>query len=156
MQSAIEKEEKGLAQLQALQMAKVNDELQDKVQRYQIELAMEKSKVDAEYERSKSLIQDKDELARSLSNALKLCDDKDKQMTRMQRAANQRRIQVKESLNTLLEDPLTVVAAPLQPNEEIEDLKSQLKISQLQLQSVCQMHIQKEQEMMQQLKALQE
>ena len=87
VQSAIDKEEKKLAQLQALQMAEVNDELQEKIQRYEIELAMEKSKVNAEQERVKSFIQDRDELAHRLSEALKLCEEKDKQMTRMQKTS---------------------------------------------------------------------
>lgn len=56
LQSSIDMEEKGLAQLQALQMATINDKLKEKLQGYQVELALEKSKVDAEYERSKSLI----------------------------------------------------------------------------------------------------
>lgn len=60
--------------------------------------------------------------------------------------ANQQRNQTKESLNILLENPLATIAAPPQPNEEIAELKSQLRINELQLQSVCRMQIAKEQE----------
>lgn len=70
--------------------------------------------------------------------------------------ANQRRSQAEASLNTMLESPLATIAGPSEPNEELEDLRSQLKITQLQLQAVCRMQIDKEQEMMQQLQALQE
>lgn len=58
VQSTMDIEEKRVAELQALQMATVNGELDEKIQAYQVDLALEKSKVDAEYERSKSLIQD--------------------------------------------------------------------------------------------------
>ena len=48
VQSKINREEKGIVQLQALHMAQINDELQEKLQHYHLALALEKSKVDAE------------------------------------------------------------------------------------------------------------
>ena len=139
-------------------MAAINDELQEKLQSYHLELAMEKSRVDAEQERTKSFIQDKEELTQRLAEARKLNEEKDRHANRLQKAldlANQHRVQAEESLNQLLTDPLTDLAPP-QPNEEIEHLKSQLRISQLQLQSVSEMHLFREEEMQRQIESLQE
>ena len=44
----IEKEQSDIIQLQALQMATINDELRDKIMDYQLALATKMSKVDAE------------------------------------------------------------------------------------------------------------
>ena len=112
-------------------MAIINDELKDKLLEYQLALATEASKVDAEHQRAQSFIQDNQDLTQSLHAALKHAEEKENHATRLQRAldlANQQRIQAEESLNQLLSDPLAGLAPPPQPNEEIEQLKSQIHI----------------------------
>ena len=79
VQSEIDKGERRIIELQALHMAEINDELQEKLQNYHLALAVEKSNVEAERERTKSFMEDKADLAQRLSKALKINEEKDKQ-----------------------------------------------------------------------------
>lgn len=96
---------------------------------------------------TKSIIEDNQELQQRLHDALKHADEKEKHAAQIQKAldiANQRRIQAKESLSQLLAAPLVDLAPAPKPNEEIESLKSQLRICQTQLTSVLERYIQRE------------
>ena len=140
-------------------MAMINDELKDKLLEYQVAIATEASKVDAEHQRVKSFIQDNQDLTLWLQAAIKRAEEKESHALRLQRAlnlANQRNFKVEELLNQLLTDPLAALTPPPQPNEEIEQLKSQIRIQQMQLNSISESHLRREEEMFHQIVYLQD
>ena len=59
-------------------------------------------------------------------------------------------------MSQFLNDPLAELAPAPEPNEEIEDLKSQLRSNQMQLTSVIERYIQREKELRMQIESLQE
>ena len=86
VQSQIDKEHANIIQQQSLHMAIINDELKDKLLDYQLALATEASKVDAEHQRVQSFVQDNQDLTQRLQAALKQAEEKENHALRLQRA----------------------------------------------------------------------
>ena len=94
-----------------------------------------------------------------MQGALRQAEEKEKHAARLQKAlniANQRRIQAEESLSQLLVDPLSGPTPAQEPNEEIENLKSRLKISQVQLPGLSETYLRREEDLVRQVESLKE
>ena len=83
VQSQINKEHANIIQQQSLHMALINNELKDKLLDYQMALAIEASKVDAEHQRVQSFIHDNQDLTQRLQAALKHAEEKENHAKRL-------------------------------------------------------------------------
>ena len=78
-------------------MAAINNELHEKIQGYQLALALKTSTVEAERVRAQSFSEDVQDLTQRMTDTLKLLEEQDTVAQHMQQAlnlANQQRIQV--------------------------------------------------------------
>ena len=155
----IETDQSQIMQLQAVLMAGINDELRDTIMESQVALATEQSKVDAEQLKHKSFIEENHELQGRLQAALKVANEKEKHAARLQKSldiANLRRMQAEESVSQLLADPLVEPASTPISKEEIKNLKSQVKIGQIQLSALSETYLRREEDLVRQIESLKE